>query len=122
MTFFTLRPHCHGAHHAKPVFQQEVSMKHLVTAALCAAITLPAFATTRADAGPPDPARHVQCSGNRDAAQVDVLKKRPDGKLQFRISTAADTFHGVADPRNPRYSMEKQVLALGGQKYFCLHD
>lgn len=97
-------------------------MKPLITAALGAVITLPGFAATQADTWPPDPARHIQCSGNRDAAQVEALTKRPDGKWRFKVSTATDTFHGVADPRNPRHSMEKQVLALGGKKYFCLHE
>ena len=98
-------------------------MKRGITAALGAVIAMPTFAAARADAWrPPEPARHVQCSGNGDAAQVDFLKKLADGRMAFKISTAADTFHGVADPRNPRYSMEKQVLALGGKRYFCLHE
>ena len=97
-------------------------MKQLLTAALGAAIAMQVFAATRVHAQPANPARHIQCDGNRDAAQVDALKKRPDGRMEFRISTATDTFHGVANPRNPRYSMEKQVLALGGKKYFCLHE
>lgn len=97
-------------------------MKPLHIAALGAAIAMPVLAAAPAHAQPPDPARHIRCEGKADAAQVDALKVLPGGKVEFKISTWTETFRGVADPRNPKYSMAKQVLALGGKKYFCLHD
>ena len=51
-------------------------------------------------------------AGSRGNAYGDYALAHPD---DVRIV-------GVADPRNPRHSMEKQVLALGGKKYFCLHE
>lgn len=99
-------------------------MKQLLTAALGAAIAMQALAATRSHAHPhpADLARHIQCEGGRDAARLDALNALPDGTMKFRISTATDIFDGVANPRNPKFSMEKQVLALNGKKYFCLHD
>ena len=97
-------------------------MKQLLTAALGAAIAMQALAATRSHAHPADPALHIQCDGGRDAARLDALNALPDGTMKFRISTATDIFDGVANPRNPKFSMEKQVLALNGKKYFCLHD
>ncbi len=97
-------------------------MKQRLTAALGAAIAMQAFAADEAPAPPGNPDRYIVCGANADAAQVNALKRLPDGKVAFQISTWADTFHGVADPRRPRYSIEKQVLALAGRKCFCLHE
>lgn len=69
-----------------------------------------------------DPGQHIACVAPDEPARVDELRSLADGKLAFRISTFSQTYAGIADPSDPKYSMEKQVVALQGQTYFCLRD
>lgn len=69
-----------------------------------------------------DPRLLVKCNDQADAARVDYLKDLPDGRVEFKISTYNDSYQGVANPLSPKHSIEKQVLALEGKRYFCLVD
>lgn len=64
----------------------------------------------------------IKCEAGGDPAKVNWIKNIKDGKVEFNISTSSQTYQGYADPKNPKHSMEKQVLALKGKKEFCLQD
>ena len=69
-----------------------------------------------------DPNQHMACTAPAEAARVGELRTLSDGRLAFKVSTFSQTYAGIADPLSPQQSMAKQVVALQGKRFFCLHD
>ncbi|WP_326999081.1 hypothetical protein [Comamonas testosteroni] len=102
---------------------------HALTALVLTASSITAIAATASEVASvastnsnPNPDQHIQCAAPAEAAQLDELRSLTDGRLVFKVSTFSQAYAGIADPTDPKHSMEKQVLALRGQKYFCLQD
>ena len=92
-------------------------MKRGITAALGAVIAMPTFAAARADAWrPPEPARHVQCSGNGDAAQVDFLKKLADAQGGYaKVKSFSDSFDFFG--KNNQFVSDQVAAQVDAQWY-----
>lgn len=102
---------------------------HALTALVLTASSMTAIAATASEVASvasanssPNPGQHIQCAAPSEPAQLDELRSLTDGRLAFKVSTFSQAYAGIADPTDPKHSMEKQVLALQGQKYFCLRD
>lgn len=102
---------------------------HALTALVLTASSMTAIATTASEVASvasanssSNPGQHIQCAAPSEPAQLDELRSLTDGRLAFKVSTFSQAYAGIADPTDPKHSMEKQVLALQGQRHFCLQD
>lgn len=102
---------------------------HALTALILVGTSMNSFAATPSEvsalASPnssQNPGQQIQCTAPAEPAQLDELRSLTDGRLAFKVSTFSQAYAGIADPTDPKHSIEKQVLALQGQKYFCLQD
>jgi hypothetical protein len=66
--------------------------------------------------------KQFECPPGSDPAMLGYIEHIGDGRAEFKIYTLENTYAGVTDLKNPGYSMAAQVLQVGNQKYFCLHD